>query len=142
MSKGIVGEIPKIRPLWKVILGEELRKEKRVPLPLKTKREVYERAGGRCESCGRPLKMNEGEFHHLRKPSVKSTASTIQFLCPTCHRKYGHEWRTRTVHTILGTEKRRYIKRKKVRKHRSPYWEKRKKTVSRKRKQTRKRRKQ
>lgn len=141
MPIDLIGKLPKIKSIGKYILREllgELQEEKRVSLPSKTKKEVYQRSDGKCESCGKPLKMNKGEFHHLRKPSVRSRPSTIQFLCPTCHRNYGHEWKTRTVHTIFGEEKKRYLVRKKVHKHKSPYWDKIKKTASRKKKRTRK----
>ncbi len=112
----------KIPRLDKLIFGE-IQKEKRVRLPMKIKREVYEKANKRCQSCGKPLKMRQGEFHHLRKPTVKSRPSTIQFLCPTCHKAYGHEWKTRTVRTAFETGKVPYIIRKKVREHpSSPYW--------------------
>ena len=105
------------------LLSREISQEKRVPLPSTTKKAVYERANGRCESCGRPLKINQGEFHHLRKPTVKSRPSTIQFLCPTDHKLYGHKWKTRTARTMLESRKVPYIVRKKVRKHpSSPYW--------------------
>jgi hypothetical protein len=96
--------------------------EERVPISMGTKRKVFERAKKRCESCGMPLKMSEAAFHHTKKPTVKSRASTIQLLCPTCHRKYGHKYKTITKSTILGTEKIPRIIRKKVHRHKSPYW--------------------
>ncbi len=111
-----------IKSIDKLLWGE-VRGEKRVRLPSETKKKVYERAKKRCQSCGKPLKRNQGEFHHLRKPTVKSSPSTIQFLCPSCHKEYGHEWKTRTVRSIFETKKVPYIVRKKVRKHpSSPYW--------------------
>jgi len=109
-------KLPRIKSIW----DEE---ERRVSIPMKTKREVHKRANKRCECCGMPLKMKQGEFHHLRKPTVKSRPPTIQFLCPT-HHKLGHKRKTRTIRTGLGeTRKEPYIKRAKVRKHpSSPYW--------------------
>jgi len=86
--KPIQIKLPRIKSIW----DEE---ERRVSIPMDTKREVYKRANKRCESCGIPLKMNQGEFHHRRKPIVKSRPSTIQFLCPT-HHKLGHKWKTIT----------------------------------------------
>jgi len=107
----------------KLVWGE-IREEKRVPIPSDTKKAVYERAKRRCECCGRPLKMNQGEFHHRREPTVKSRPLTIQFLCGTCHKNYGHEYYTipkRDIHP--GPKKETRIKRKRVRKHpSSPYW--------------------
>lgn len=126
-------KFPKVKPIGKIILGE-IREEKRVPIPSDTKKAVYERAKKRCESCGMPLKMTDkgAQFHHARKPTAKSRPSTIQFLCATCHRKYGHEFYTVTKTDVLGTTKKPKIKRKKVRKHKSPYWKE--KPKSRKRK--------
>lgn len=116
--------LPKIKSLKKPFWGE-MSEEKRVPLPSKTKQAVYERANRRCESCGKPLAMTGkgAQFHHTRKPNVKSTPSTIQFLCATCHTQYGHEYHTVTKQTILGTIKERRIRRKRVHRHKSPYWE-------------------
>jgi len=125
--------LPKVKPIGKIILGE-IREERRVPIPSSTRKAVYERANKRCESCGMSLKMTDKgvQFHHTRKPTAKSRPSTIQFLCATCHRKYGHEFYTVTKTDLLGTIKKTKIKRKKVRKHKSPYWKE--KTKSRKRK--------
>lgn len=112
------------RDLRKLSL-REISEEKRVPLPSATKNTVYERANGRCESCGRPLKKSDvgAQFHHIRKPSVKSKPSTIQFLCATCHMNYGHEFYTLTKQDILESKKEKRIKRKRVHRHKSPYWE-------------------
>ena len=124
----------------KVVLGID-REERRVSIPSTTKNRVYEGAKRRCESCGMPLKMADrgAQFHHLRKPTAKSRASTIQFLCATCHRRYGHRKKTTTKHDLLS---RPYqvtkIDRLKVRKHKSPYWEQKpKKTALRKKKPSR-----
>ncbi len=117
----------KIRSIDKLVWGE-VRGEKRVRLPSETKNKVYERANGGCESCGMPMKMTDKgvQFHHTRKPTVKSRASIIQFLCATCHRKYGHEFYTVIKQDpFYGTTKETKIRRKKVRKHSSsPYWKK------------------
>jgi hypothetical protein len=58
---------------------------------MKVKRQVYKRAKGRCEKCGIRLKINEGDFHHTRDPTVIPRASSVRFLCPLCHRRYGHK---------------------------------------------------
>jgi len=112
-------------------LRREIQEEKRVPIPSDTKKSVYERANGRCESCGRPLKMTGkgAQFHHTKKPTVKSRPSTIQFLCAFCHTSYGHEFYTVTKTDPLGTIKETRIKRKKVGKHKSPYWKEKPKTA-------------
>lgn len=70
--------------------------DKRVPIKASVKKKVYARAKRKCESCGRPLEMKQGDFHHTRDPKVSAMAKTIQFLCPTCHRIYGHKRVTRT----------------------------------------------
>jgi len=125
----------KIKSVDKLIWGE-VQGEKRVRLPSETKNKVYERANGGCESCGMPMKMTDKgvQFHHTRKPTVKSRASTIQFLCATCHRKYGHEFYTVTKRDHFhGTTKETKIRRKKVRKHpSSPYWKEKPKTTKKK----------
>ena len=122
-------ELPKIKSLEKLILGE-ISEEKRVSIPSTTKKAVYERANRRCESCGLPLKMTDkrAQFHHRREPTVKSRPSTIQFLCANCHRNYGHEYHTVTKQGI----KERRIKRKRVGRHESPYWEIKPKTTTKK----------
>jgi len=132
---------PRIKNPRSLVLGDD-RDEKRVRLLAETKKKVYERAKKRCQCCGRPLKINQGQFHHLHKPNLRSRPSTIQFLCPTCHNNYGHEWKTRTVSTLLGgTKKVTYMKRKRVRKHpASPYWKIRRKRTT-KKKATQRRRK-
>ncbi len=98
---------------FKKLIGAELREEKRVPIPIETKRVVYERAKGRCERCGIPLEMPDpgANFHHLRKPTTRPSPKYVQFLCVLCHKRYGHDF-------ISGR-----IIRKKVRKDPSShYW--------------------
>lgn len=142
-------KFPKPKPIKIPSVGSLLRgeigEEKRVRIPSTTKKAVYERAEGRCESCGRPMKMTDKgvQFHHTRKPTVKSRPTTIQFLCATCHRQHGHDFNTITKKGTYGeTIKETKIKRKKVRKHKSPYWKEKPKTrktkkVTRTRKKTR-----
>lgn len=116
------------------LLQEEIREEKRVPIPSNTKEAVYERAKERCERCGMPLKRTDkgGHFHHLKKPTAKSRPSTIQFLCATCHMNYGHDHKSRSTgydHLTDHPIKKTYIVRKKVRKNpSSPYWKMKSKT--------------
>jgi len=66
------------------------------------KRQVYKRAKGKCEKCGRSLTMREGDFHHVRDPTVTPRAKSVRFLCPLCHRRYGHKRVTRKVETFFG----------------------------------------
>jgi hypothetical protein len=92
-----------------------------MPLPLRVKRIVYERANGKCERCRTPLKMNQGDFHH-KGIATSKRPSSIVFLCPNCHRKYGHEYRTVKHDTLLGVEKEvRIVHKKVVRKRRRTY---------------------
>lgn len=81
------------------------------------------------------------QFHHTRKPTVKPKPSAVQFLCASCHRKYGHENYTVTKQDPygFGTVKEPKIKRKKVRKHPSlPYWKEKPKTAKKKTGKTKK----
>ncbi len=79
--------------------------EKRVPIKASVKKKVYARAKSKCEACGRPLEMKHGDFHHTRDPKVNAMAKTVQFLCPTCHRIYGHKRVTRTESNWWDTRK-------------------------------------
>lgn len=110
-----------IKNISKVVIGDQ--NEARLPISQATKRAVYARAKKRCECCGMPLKMNQGQFHHHRTPKIKPTPKTVQFLCATDHQNYGHEKKTRTIRVGFVTRKETYIVRKKVRKRKSPYWE-------------------
>jgi hypothetical protein len=112
---------PKIPNLTRIMMGERAD-EKRVRLRAETRKQVYVRAKKRCECCGMPLKISEGEFHHLRKPSINASPRTVQFLCGT-HHNLGHVRKTRTKQTMLGSRREPYVRRIKVRKHpSSPYW--------------------
>ena len=124
----------KLPNVHKLILGET-QKEKRMHIRSGTKKAVYERAEKRCECCGMPLEMNQGQFHHLKEPSVKAKPKDLQFLCPTHHYvpDLAHVRKTRSVRTPLGMKKKSYIKRKRV--HKDPsstYWEEKPKTTKRK----------
>ena len=87
---------------------------KRKAIRVTVKREVYKRAKRECERCGTKLQMSEGDFHHFRKPSISPTAETVQFLCPTCHRKYGHERKTVRHSGLFNDEIETVIKRKRA----------------------------
>ena len=88
--------------------------EKRVPIKASVKKKVYARAKGKCEACGRPLEMRHGDFHHTRDPKVSAMAKTVQFLCPTCHRKYGHKRKTVTHIGLFEDETESVVKRRRV----------------------------
>jgi len=92
-------------------------KPERKPTRVSVRKEVYARAGGKCEKCGLSLPWGDrrGVFHHTRTPTVSPTAKTVQFLCRNCHAKYGHGYKTVTHSDIFGfTEKETQIKRRKV----------------------------
>lgn len=94
--------------------------KERKSIPMKVKRQVYERAKGKCEKCGTRLNMNEGDFHHTRDPTVIPRPKTVRFLCPLCHRRYGHKRITRKRETLFGTEKETNIVRQEVVKIKKP----------------------
>jgi 5-methylcytosine-specific restriction protein A len=61
----------------------------RVEFSAKTKNEAYERAGGHCEKCKRPLATGDIEYDH-RIPwdtSHDSSSANIVCLCCGCHRE-------------------------------------------------------
>ncbi|MCX6661299.1 MAG: hypothetical protein NTY91_01975 [Euryarchaeota archaeon] len=91
--------------------------ESRKPILANVKTEVYKRAKGCCESCGENLKKSEGDFHHWRSPKISPTAQTVQFLCPTCHREYGHTIQVVVHRGILRKWKESTIVQLKVKKH-------------------------
>ena len=98
--------------LW----GDE---KKRVPIPASVKKEVYKRAGGKCENpkClikKNKLKQNPGNFHHIRAPHIKPTSKTVQFLCPNCHQWHAHSRKTKTETGFLSDTKTVITKRKRV----------------------------
>ena len=72
--------------------------------------------------------MREGDFHHVRDPTVTPRAKSVRFLCPLCHRRYGHKRVTRKVETFFGTEKETKLVRQEVTKVKKPAKKKAKKT--------------
>lgn len=91
----------------------------RKPIPMKVKRRVYGRAKGKCEKCGTRLAITEGDFHHTKDPTVTPRSSSVRFLCPLCHRRYGHKMRTTRRELLFGTETKVRVVRKDVVKIRS-----------------------
>jgi hypothetical protein len=88
--------------------------EGRKPIKISVKRDVYKRAKGKCECCGIILNMSHGDFHHTRTPKISPTAKTVQFLCPTCHRKYGHKRKVVNRDYGFFSEKEHTIKRRRA----------------------------
>ena len=78
--------------------GEE---RKKTTIKNSVKADVYDRAKGKCEKCGKKLKFNEGHYHHTR--SDAKTSKGFRFLCPDCHYKYGHS-RKVTKDAFFGNE--------------------------------------
>jgi hypothetical protein len=107
-------KFPNIGRLRQVAVQD--KDEKKVKLGTELRRQVYERAKKRCECCGKPLKISQGEFHHLRKPCTDANPLTIQFLC-NAHHKLGHERKIKVKQTLSGIQTKTIIKRKRVRKH-------------------------
>ncbi len=90
--------------------------KKRKPIRSSVKKEVYQRARGKCERCGIKMKPRQGNYHHTRSPSVSPTAKTVQFLCPNCHSWYGHTRKTRTERGFWSDTKVVTVKRQRVKK--------------------------
>lgn len=62
----------------------------RIPLTADIKRQVQQRANGRCERCRRSFNT-EGytpHFHHIDEDSTNNELKNIRFLCPNCHSYY------------------------------------------------------
>lgn len=61
---------------------------KRREFSRKTRREVFLRAGGRCEHCSAKLKVGEGEYDHVIPCEFggDDTADNCQVLCRVCHK--------------------------------------------------------
>ena len=85
-----LGEDPKPRIIRKkgsaVNIGFEdgTSSNKKAPRKLfdsKTRRNVKDRAGDKCQVCGR----NGKDIHHINKDRTNNRLSNLIFLCPTCH---------------------------------------------------------
>jgi 5-methylcytosine-specific restriction protein A len=59
----------------------------RLEFTRKTRREILERAAGKCESCRANLKPGEGDFDHILPAELggKADATNCQLLCHVCH---------------------------------------------------------
>lgn len=94
---------------------------KRKPIKISVKKEVYKRAKGRCESCGKKLPFTGGAtcYHHRITPTISPTAKTVQLLCQNCHAEHGHKRKTVTHSGFLYEETETVVKRQKVRRKRA-----------------------
>lgn len=52
------------------------------------RREIYERGGGKCERCGKPLEYTEMQLHHVVPASMNGTNNphNLMCLCRDCHK--------------------------------------------------------
>ncbi len=91
--------------------------ESKKPISPYVKAEVYDRANGRCESCGERLTKTQGDFHHFAKPRIVPSAETVQFLCPSCHKTYGHAIKVVVHRGLLRKWKETTVVRLHVKKH-------------------------
>jgi 5-methylcytosine-specific restriction protein A len=59
----------------------------RLEFSRKTRRAIFERAAGKCESCRANLKPGEGDFDHILPAELGGTpdAANCQLLCHVCH---------------------------------------------------------
>lgn len=79
------------KPTWDRVtfFFQEIRETLAI-LSRRARKDVYENAQKRCECCGRPLGMVQGNFHFSIGLNQISSPITIQFLCPTDHRIHGY----------------------------------------------------
>ena len=56
-------------------------------LKQQSRRKLHERAGGKCEYCGRELDYHEMQLHHVVPASMNGTnnPNNLMCLCPECH---------------------------------------------------------
>lgn len=51
-----------------------------------TRRKVWERDGGRCVHCGRPVTLDECHIDHIRRGiRLDHRMSNLRILCRRCH---------------------------------------------------------
>ena len=52
------------------------------------RREIYERGGGKCERCGKPLEYTEMQLHHVVPATMNGTNNphNLMCLCHDCHK--------------------------------------------------------
>ena len=56
-------------------------------LKQQSRRKLHERAGGKCEYCGRELDYHDMQLHHVVPASMNGTnnPNNLMCLCPECH---------------------------------------------------------
>lgn len=77
----------------------------RAEFSAKTKRIIYNRAGGACQHCGTPLPLNGGEYDHKKEcwefeaGEADNSEANGEFLCVPCHNIKSAEKRKALVKT-------------------------------------------
>jgi hypothetical protein len=59
-------------------------KKSRIPISMKIKRIIFERAGNACQHCGNNDSL---DIHHIDENPSNNSKSNLIVLCPSCHRK-------------------------------------------------------
>lgn len=80
-----------VEPAPKIIIVKEngdgmgsKNKKKRIPIPAKIKKEIFERADNACQNCGHEYAL---DIHHLDENPSNNSKNNLIVLCATCHRK-------------------------------------------------------
>lgn len=61
---------------------------KRLEFSRKVRKQIIDRANGKCEGCGAALKPSEGDADHILPSELggKAEAANGQWLCKVCHK--------------------------------------------------------
>jgi hypothetical protein len=113
-KKNIEARMERMSPT-KGAVNNEMEGKK--PISPSVRAEVYDRADGRCESCRERLSKTQGEFHHFAQPRITPSAETVQFLCSSCHKTYGHAIKVVVHRGLLRKWKETTVVRLQVKKH-------------------------
>ena len=76
-------------PIFSKLLGllesnerERTRKPARAPIPADVRNRVLERAGQKCQKCGKSIHL---KIHHIDRNPSNNNPGNLIVLCPTCH---------------------------------------------------------
>ncbi len=60
----------------------------RLEFSRKVRKEIIDRANGKCEACGAALKVGEGEVDHILPDALqgKPVAANGRWICKPCHK--------------------------------------------------------
>ena len=64
---------------------ERVAKPRRVPIPVKTQKQLMIRCRGECERCGVPFQRFRPKIHHKNRDPSDNRISNLVVLCPNCH---------------------------------------------------------